>query len=615
MSFQKIKNIFDMYGYAPYLFIGGYKRNGSLLGLISTLLSIIFSFLISSYFIIELFNKKNFTIITSETNPEGIDSVKLTKNTFYLSFYLQDPISYKPIIDEKIYYPKIYYKLAKRNPKEGFIWTQKSLEFGRCQLSDFDENYRKFYINYDLTNMYCIKNLSEDIRGIFTKNEYSFIFVELYECKNTTEQSNCKSKNEIDYYLNGTFMAIDFQDIAVDPNNFLHPIIPRISQFYTTLSNNYYKEIHLYFKKILIETDKGLISNDIESEEYAQYDHNEDMLSFKKSGNGDFLEFSIKFADKITKFSRTYTKAQTVISNIGGFLKFVQTTFWILSYIFVENSVFQKIINKIFYFEENIIHGKPKLINFKKSKRRSVFDMSIKQSKTYNKILNINIKSNRGRHSVNSISNINANINKNIQSNEQISLFKTINKDDSNDFMNKSNNNKDINHYSTFNNKINVFLKSSDNALFIAETKKIKLNYCERFCLKFKNKKNSNIIMLYQKGIGLIHQKLDVISIIKDSFQFAIIKSMFFNHEHILVLDNIIKTELSNEKYDKDFTSLRSVQKVNKEVINAYNLIINRFRANINKQNNKSNELNNMDYYFVQLLNEQFSQKNNFKLN
>ena len=111
----------------------------------------------------------------------------MTKNTSYFSFYLQDPISYKPIIDESIYYPKVYYKSAKRNNKEGFIWSQKSLEYGQCELKDFNENYQKLFINYDLKNMYCIKNLNELIKGIFTKDEYSFIFVVLYECKNTTE--------------------------------------------------------------------------------------------------------------------------------------------------------------------------------------------------------------------------------------------------------------------------------------------------------------------------------------------------------------------------------------------------------------------------------------------
>ena len=163
-------------------------------------------------------------------------------------------------------------------------------------------------------------------------------------------------------------------------------------------------------------------------------------------------------------------------------------------------------------------------------------------------------------------------------------------------------------HYCSDKNKFKTFLGSSENPFFISESKKINLNYCQRFCLRFSNKKKSNIIMLYQKGIGLIYQKLDVISIIKNSFQLEIIKSMFFNNEHIILLDNIIKTELSSEKYDKNLTSLINVQNVNKEVKNAYNLIINRFQSNFNNQNNKSTELNNMDYYFVQLLNEQFSQ-------
>ena len=377
--------------------------------------------------------------------------------------------------------------------------------------------------------------------------------------------------------MNGTFIAIDFQDISIDPNNFLYPIIPKVGQFYTTLSKNYFKEIHLYFKKILIETDIGLIFNEIENKEYAQYDHNEDMLSFKALENGGFLEFSIKFADKITKFSRSYTKAQTVISNIGGFIQFIQTSFWILSYIFVENTVFQKIINKIFYFEENFTFTKNEFFSLKKLKRkRTVFDMNNHSLETSKDVLNMNIKPNN-------IFNTNYCINKNIK-------------------------NKNIQRSRSYNIKINSFLRTSENPLFIAENKEIHLSYCQRFCYKFSNKKKSKIIILYQKGINLIEQKLDVISIIKDSFQFEIIKSMFFNNEHILLLDNIIKTELSSEKYDKNLTSL-NVQKVNKEVKNACNLILNRYKSNKNNKKNKSIQLNNMDYYFLQLLNEQFSRE------
>ena len=238
-----------------------------------------------------------------------------------------------------------------------------------------------------------------------------------------------------------------------------------------------------------------------------------------------------------------------------------------------------------------VLLKKKKLVDLKKLRRRSVFDMNCNYSGTTKNLLNLNIKTNRifcnrEKKSFHSSSNLNLNIDE--------KLKKGI--------LNNTNNN--IPHK----NKFKTFLNSSENSFFIAEKKKINLNYCQRFCLKFRNKKKSNIIMLYQKGIGLIHQKLDVISIIKDSFQLAIIKTMFFNNEHILLLDNIIKTELSSEKYDKNLTSLNKVQKVNNEVKNAYNLIVNRYQNNINNQNKKSTELNNLDFYFVQLLNEQFSQ-------
>jgi len=86
---------------------------------------------------LKIFNTYEFTVITSETTPEGIESIELSINTFYFGFGLQDPNTYKPILDERIYYPKIYYKLGQRDNKEGFIWTNKTLDFGRCNISHF----------------------------------------------------------------------------------------------------------------------------------------------------------------------------------------------------------------------------------------------------------------------------------------------------------------------------------------------------------------------------------------------------------------------------------------------------------------------------------------------
>ena len=376
MSFDHIINILDLYGFKPQLFIGGYERNGSLLGLISTIASIIMCISISIYFFLKLFSTNEFTVITSEITPEGIESIELSNNTFYFNFALEDPITYKPFIDESIYYPKIYYKLAQRDVNEGFIWIEKILDYGPCELNDFGKNYHKFFISHNLSNYYCIKNLNETIKGVFHKNEYSFVFVELFQCKNSSEKNNCKSQSQIDYYLDGTFISIEFQGLTIDPNNYFHPNLPTLSEYYTTISHNFFKEIHIYFKEILVQTDKGWIFPNIDTEKYAQYDHTEDMISLKSAQKGNFLEFSMKYSDKVQRYIRTYTKAQTVISNIGGFIKFIQSGFWIIGYIFVENKVYQKIINKLFYFEDKINKASTNLIQFRRQKKKNVLSLN-----------------------------------------------------------------------------------------------------------------------------------------------------------------------------------------------------------------------------------------------
>ena len=565
MSSQKIINTFDLYGFTPSLFIGGYHRNGSVLGIISTIISTIAEISISIFFFLKLFNTNEFTVITSETNPEGIESVEISKNSFYFTFALEDPFSYKSFIDEGIYYPKVTYKLAKRNKEEGLIWTVKDLEYGPCELSDFHHTYQKYFENHNLSNSYCIKNLNESLKGIFQKSEYSFLFIELFECRNSTEKNNCKSQKEIDYYLDGTFISIQYQGLNIDPNNYHSPNLSTISEYYTTISHNFFKEIHIYFKKILISTDKGWMFPDIHTKKFSQFDHAEDMISLKNSEKANFLEFSIKFADIVQKYIRTYTKAQTVISNIGGFIKFIQSFFVCINYIFAEGNVYQRIINKIFYIDHNIISSNNNLItikNFKsKTKDNNIFETiysdfpkitkknSFKQSNiNSNKtktIFNLNSNSSIGK---NSFDIFPIHYNKNLEK-------KKKKKEDSNkrNLFNKSE--KQRNNYSKtpFNHLNNNSIYDNKNK----DIKKIKLSYCEKFWVRFTYDHKNNLISLYRKGKGFIEQKLDIICIIKDSFKLSLLEKMFFNEENSIILDNIMKTELSHLKYSKDIYILK----------------------------------------------------------
>ena len=131
-------------------------------------------------------------------------------------------------------------------------------------------------------------------------------------------------------------------------------------------------------------------------------------------------------------------------------------------------------------------------------------------------------------------------------------------------------------------------------------SKNLNLTYCQRFYSRLIAKGDSNIIKLYKKGIGLIKQKLDVISIIRNSLQFSFLKSIILNKEHILVLDHIIKFELNKQENDISLISLDNVEKIKSDAKDAYNIIADRSMK-------KKNEFNFIDIYFVELLNEQFN--------
>ena len=48
-------------------------------------------------------------------------------------------------------------------------------------------------------------------------------------------------------------------------------------------------------------------------------------------------------------YSRNYIDLETVVADIGGFVKFISMIFYFIHYIFSQTAINQKIINKLFF--------------------------------------------------------------------------------------------------------------------------------------------------------------------------------------------------------------------------------------------------------------------------
>ena len=351
MELHNCNSMIDLYGFKPHLFINGYFKKGTAIGIIFSIFTWIFMIAITVYYCNKLFINKELTTLTSVRSATSSDYIYMNKDNFIFAYALEDP-GYNLYVDEEIYYTEVFYKHGVRNSKGQFDYSDATQLFPeRCSKSYFGDQFQDLIKNFPFNNMYCIKNLNHNLTGSFAADEYSFLVLNMYPCKNTTNKK-CKTQEELDYYLDGAFFTFQYQNFIFDPNDFDEPFKPKIGDFMTTISKKYYKNLYVYLKKQLLTTDTGLIFENKKEDHMTLYDYGSDMLSFQTSSS-NFMQLTFRMSLEVDEVSRSYTKAQTIISYIGGFITFLQTIFSLLTGLLTNNFIYEKIINKIFFFKKN----------------------------------------------------------------------------------------------------------------------------------------------------------------------------------------------------------------------------------------------------------------------
>ena len=192
-SYQQLYE-YDLFGYSVKLYINENTKEGSLFGLITTLIYILCFIGVTIYYLTEISSRKNYTFSTSNIKHENIVSIKLDKEIFALNFGLQDPVTYADYIDETIYNIKAKFITGKRDKKtQDFSWYNEEIKTGPCSLDMFLENDHQFYID-GYKNKYCLYDIDKkNLTGHFNFDHYSQIIISLYKCVNSTENNNhCK---------------------------------------------------------------------------------------------------------------------------------------------------------------------------------------------------------------------------------------------------------------------------------------------------------------------------------------------------------------------------------------------------------------------------------------
>ena len=91
--------------------------------------------------------------------------------------------------------------------------------------------------------------------GHFCYAIYSYFYIELFPCANSTENNNhCKLIELIDFYLKNSFIQFEMEDIELTPNNFNTPTMERNRNIFYKIGKYLFQEVDIF--EVIIKKSK-----------------------------------------------------------------------------------------------------------------------------------------------------------------------------------------------------------------------------------------------------------------------------------------------------------------------------------------------------------------------
>ena len=229
---------FDIYSKRIGFYFYNKEKIGSYFGLFLTILYVLILFVIFFIYLLKTVRREEIKVYDSSEFSQEIPIYEVSPNSIYFAFGLEDPTSSNRFIDESIYYPKIvFFDRTKKNGEFQTVYREE-LDYEKCDVKKFGENYRHLLIEGDLNNSYCLKNYNLTLAGGYKYNRMSYFRIRIYPCRNNTENNNyCKPKEIIEKYFKGGYFSILIKDIGLNPSNYTFPVLETLQDLYITIDN------------------------------------------------------------------------------------------------------------------------------------------------------------------------------------------------------------------------------------------------------------------------------------------------------------------------------------------------------------------------------------------
>ena len=539
MSFKEYFLFLDLFGNQVHFTINNNKTFNTYFGSIMSILYIFFIVIFIFYFSLQLINHSKPTIL-STTYFDQYPQPFLINDNFIFTFSLQFP-NYTNYIDESVYNIKAYLTTIETINGETSL-SYSPINIYRC--SNFTFNIlEEYFMSLPIYDLYCIDLNGIEFQGEYKRNKWVYVQIFFNKCDNDTSDIVCKSKVEIDKYLEGGYAGIFMSDNLFQPNNFKKPLQTYGKNIFSSLNGNYYFEYWVYLKTIVIKSDNGWIFDRIETKNFLSFEQSL-ITSDSRNASKTFLNIILRESSTRELYERSYIKLQEICANVGGISKALLFTFQYIVNLF-SNLLYKNYLLQFFnldHYNDKMKNNSKKMIKLNKIKHpKSIFlnnKIDIFNNKNEEKYLENNFYRNNNERDLSNV------------------LLIKKKSHGSNHIINKYNNNKKNNNLN------NLILNLNNSSIDNHSLKKLETSIYLNILLKEKNKKrNHTICFLY---------------ILFKTKSFYSIKNLYLNFKKISFLFDIItyiKSKQELKLIEKKLFSRKEQQLLSKLFIFEYDFV------------------------------------------
>ena len=394
-SIRSFFNRIDLYGLTFPLRYRKHNAYNTICGITLSLITILGITITILIFIIKIFERSDFSIITNTEHLYRKHLFNFTNNPFLVGYVNNegraveiDPTYLTITLDKNDHYPE-------KNEK-GIVDVRResiSIALEKCKIGKhFNESdIINMIKDFEYENYLCpIPGQNLSIGGRWGDNVHGYDMLEFHviKCENTTEKQICHSFEDMELFFKNSYFHIIYLAQSLDHYDVKNPIKKKFrSEIFVTVTQSC-KRYYYYFQPGEYISDNGLIFTNYKYYDYFEYERT--VIDFVDKEDQDYYsaatiaEVAFSSIDKFTTVKRKYSKIQDSLGNIGGWIRIILVVCQCISNFFSEKIFLVDIINTI-----SMPHHKSnKMIKLNDEKESSKINNYINNENSNNRSIN-----------------------------------------------------------------------------------------------------------------------------------------------------------------------------------------------------------------------------------